>query len=126
MGILDLLLPREVQFFMHLNNQASNFCEACNTFNSMILKLNELSREEIRAYIEKIKEYEMKGDRIERFMIIQLDKTFITPLDREDIHSIAVNLDNSVDLLHSVSQKIDIYEIKKAPLSLVKFLKINC
>lgn len=121
---MDLLLPREAQFFVHLNNQVDNFHEACVFFNDLILKLDKLSESEVKISIEKIKEYESKGDKIERFIIMELDKTFITPLDREDINSIAVYTDNCLDLLHRTSRKIDIFKIKKSPPNFVKFSEI--
>jgi uncharacterized protein len=124
MGILDLLLPREIEFFKHMNNQVTNFHDACITFNEFVLKIDKLKPQEIKDNILKIKELEKKGDRIERFIIKELDQTFITPLDREDICSIVVNIDNSLDLIHIVSEKIDIFQIKKAPKELINFSKL--
>lgn len=124
LNILDLLLPREVKFFKYMDQQATIFCEACKEFRSLVSQLNELKDEEIHARVYKIKELELRGDNIERFIIDQLNETFITPLDREDIHSIVFNIDKSLDILNNVAQKIEIYKIKKAPENFVTFANI--
>ena len=121
MWLIDLLLPKEVEFFRLMNKQVDIFCEACKTFDNLVLNLQNMNSQEITSEVLKIKEFEANGDNIERFIIEKLDKTFITPLDREDIHDIVANMDKSLDLLHRVSQKIDIYHIKKSPENLIKF-----
>jgi len=83
-----------------------------------------MGRDEIHASVYKIKELELKGDSVERFIIFQLNETFITPLDREDIHSIASNIDKSLDILNDVTQKIEIYKIRKVPDNFVAFANI--
>ncbi|MDD5192008.1 MAG: DUF47 family protein [Candidatus Nanoarchaeia archaeon] len=124
MWLIDLLLPKEVEFFRLMNKQVDIFCEACKSFDNLTLNLQNMNTQEIAAGVLKIKEFEINGDNIERFIIEKLDKTFITPLDREDIHDIVINMDKSLDLLHRVSQKIDIYHIKKAPENLIKFTQL--
>lgn len=112
MSIFDLLLPREIKFFEYLNQQVQTFYEACKILNEIISKLSTLSDAELHGYNAKIDEYESEGDRLERFIIQQLDITFITPLDREDIHSIVVHIDNSLDYIKRLAHKIENYKIK--------------
>ncbi len=48
-----------------------------------------------------IKDCELRGDNIERRIIDELENTFITPIDREDIHSLAINSDRTIDILNT-------------------------
>ncbi len=124
LNILDLLLPREVKFYKYLNDQADIFHKNCLVFKNLIATLSMKNEDEIRMEVGKIKELELKGDRIERFIIRELNMTFITPLDREDIHMLTISVDKSHDFLNSVAQKIEIYKIKKAPKNVLKFAEI--
>ena len=62
-----------------------------------------------------IKEMENKGDDIAHEIFDELDKTFITPFDREDIHQLISSLDDVLDLINGVSQRIRLYKPKKFP-----------
>ncbi len=97
-----------------MNEQADLFSQSCSIFRNFLSQLKNLSEDEIHIEVSKIKDLELSGDKIERFIIDQLDSTFLTPLDREDIHSIAVGLDNSLDTVNSITQKIEIFKIKDA------------
>jgi len=124
LNIFDLLLPREIKFFKYMNEQADIFSQSCKIFRDFLSQLKHLSEDEIRAEVSKIKDLEHRGDKIERGIIEQLDRTFLTPLDREDIHSIAGGLDNALDLVNSMMQKMEIYKIKDAPPDALKFANI--
>ncbi|MFH1055831.1 MAG: DUF47 family protein [Candidatus Altiarchaeota archaeon] len=123
-SLLDLLLPREIAFFDAMERLAEVFCQACVEFKGMVSDLSTLSSDQLRRRVSMIKELELKGDAEERYIIDKLDTTFITPLDREDIHSIVVEVDKSVDILNDTAQKIEIYGVKKVPENIVKFAEI--
>jgi hypothetical protein len=122
--LFDLLLPREVAFFKYLNQQMDLLCRACESFKGLISQIKHLSHEEIHHYTAYIKEYESKEDEFEREIIIQLNKTFITPLDRGDIHEIVIGIGHSMDLLNNVAQKIDKYRVTEVPENLTRFVDI--
>ncbi|MFZ2656100.1 MAG: DUF47 family protein, partial [Victivallales bacterium] len=61
---------------------------------------------------------------IEHHIIDELHKTFITPLDREDIHLIAINIDKSLDILNSIARKFEIYGVKKVPVNVCRFADV--
>ncbi len=122
--LFDLLLPREVAFFRYLNQQMDLFYRACESFKGLISQIKNMSHEEIHHYTAYIKEYESKEDEFERDIIVQLNKTFITPLDRGDIHDIVIGIGHSMDILNNVAQKIDKYRITEVPENLTKFVNI--
>ncbi|MBF0117776.1 MAG: DUF47 family protein [Desulfobacterales bacterium] len=123
-NILDLLLPRETKFFDYMLKEAEIFLDGCRIFQQLINKIEELSEDEIKKMVWEVKQKELEGDRLERTIIDELNKTFITPLDREDIHLIVTNLDKSLDILNSLSRKLQIYKIRKVPPNVSKFVFI--
>ena len=123
-NILDLLLPREVKFFKYMTNQAEIFIEGCELFKKLATTIDKISEDEAKNIIKRINEFEQKGDDLEHLIIDELHKTFITPLDREDIHSIAINIDKSLDILNSISRKFEIYGVRNVPINVCRFADI--
>lgn len=122
--IFDLLLPRETQFYVYMHQLADVLIEGTTFFKDFIGRFDKLSETDIHWHLIKIKDYELKGDAIEIKIIDELHKTFITPLDREDIHSIAIGIDRGLDILNSVAQKIDVYNIRKFPPNVTAFSEL--
>jgi uncharacterized protein Yka (UPF0111/DUF47 family) len=123
-NILDFLLPREVKFFKYMHSQADIFIDGCELFRKLATTIDKISEEEAKNIILRINEFEQKGDDLEHLIIDELHKTFITPLDREDIHSIAINIDKSLDILNSISRKFEIYGIRNVPINVCRFADI--
>ncbi len=125
-NVLDLLLPRETKFFKFLNEQVHFLVEGTTLFNKLVTSLDKLSEQEIKQHLVAIKDLESRGDATERHIIDELNKTFITPIDREDIHTLAINIDRSLDILNSISRKIEIYRIRKVPPKVLQFAQLIC
>jgi predicted phosphate transport protein (TIGR00153 family) len=123
-SILDILLPRETKFYTLLCQQAYVLKEGCRAFAALVTAIDSLSEEDIKKRLHEINEIEQKGDNLEHQIIEELHKTFITPLDREDIHIIAINIDKCLDVLNSIAKKIEIYKIRTLPGNVSKFTDI--
>jgi len=121
---LDILLPRETKFYGYMREQADVFVAGCHTFKSLVANIENMSEEEIRKKLAEIKECEFRGDEVEHRVIDELHKTFITPIDREDIHAITINIDRALDILNSISQKFEIYQIRSVPANVCKFADV--
>jgi predicted phosphate transport protein (TIGR00153 family) len=67
-----------------------------------------------------IKDVENEGDKITHETIARLHKTWITPIDRADIHSLITALDDVLDLIEAVSERVALYEVKVLPEFVVK------
>jgi uncharacterized protein len=119
--LLDLLLPRESSFFTHMNEQSANFLSACELFRTFLSTIGQMDDNAIHKNVSEIKNFEIRGDEIERHIIEELDATFITPMDREDIHHIVSNIDQCMDSLNTISQRIEIYGIRSVPENMVRF-----
>lgn len=121
LNILDLLLPRETKFFDYMEQQVVCLDKAIAVFKALVHNISSMSQKEVAASLEEIKELERKGDKIEVQIFADLNKTFITPIDREDIHHLAINIDRALDILNSISRKVDIYNIREVPANVCCF-----
>lgn len=107
-NLLKYFIPKEKKFYA-LFNQASIYCiEASVELNNLF---NSTTPEELKAIRLKIKAIEKKGDEIATQVFNDLNVSFITPFDREDIHELANTLDDVIDLMYSVSGKVEFYRL---------------
>lgn len=112
-NILKFLLPNEKKFFLMLNDQSKNLLEGAKLFFDAINEYNQLDLIKIKERQIKIKEIEKKGDRIAHYIIEQIDKNFITPFDREDIHRLSIMLDDVLDLINTTFRRFVLYNLKE-------------
>lgn len=112
-NIVHWLLPKEEKFFDMIHEQASNVVDGAKEFENLISNYNKLGYSEKTALIKKIKSIEDKGDSLTHNIIGILDKTFITPIDKEDIHKIVTLLDDIIDLILETSQNLIIFKINR-------------
>jgi uncharacterized protein len=123
-NLFDLLLPRETKFFKYMDQQTEYLVKGCTTFKDLVSKIETLSEDAIKKELLVIKDCESNADLVERTIIEELHKTFITPIDREDIHTLAINVDRALDILNSISRKVEIYNIRQVPANVWKFADI--
>jgi predicted phosphate transport protein (TIGR00153 family) len=98
-----------------------SFYEAFERHAAQIVKagklISEMAREPERAVelAQAIKDVENAGDKITHETIARLHKTWITPIDRADIHSLISALDDVLDLIEAASERVALYEVKVLP-----------
>ncbi len=95
------LVPKERQFFVLFRQDADNLMSGLRALNAM-LKSNEAFDEHAR----KLKDLEHQGDDITHLIFRELNSTFITPFDRDDIYSLASTLDDVLDLVEETADTI--------------------
>jgi predicted phosphate transport protein (TIGR00153 family) len=71
--------------------------------------------------INRMRDLEHQGDDVAHSIIDRLDKTFITPFDREDIHYLAKEIDDIVDMLNTITSRMKVYKISGVDRRLVEF-----
>jgi uncharacterized protein len=103
------LMPREGRFFDLFNLHAQCIVEAAHELAALMGNL----REELEQRARNIESAEKRADKLAHETIDLLHKTFITPLDREDIHKLISNMDDILDLMEDVAQTIYLYDIKQ-------------
>jgi hypothetical protein len=111
--ILHLFLPKEDRFFTMLKLQAENVLKGGHLFKKLVDDYDILSIEELNKRVLEIRRIENKGDNIAHDIFDSLHKSFITPLDKEDIHQMALLLDDVVDLIDAVTKRFLLFNIRK-------------
>jgi hypothetical protein len=101
------LVPRQAQFYDLFSRAGDNALEAAKLVE---LRFNNIASETIGH--EEVTDLEHKGDDITAEIIGLLNTQYITPLDREDIYSLASAIDTVVDYLDDASELIDVYHIE--------------
>jgi hypothetical protein len=76
------------------------------------------------ASLEKIKHLEHQGDDAAHAIIDQLNKSFITPFDREDIHDLSIEIDDINDMINTIVSRMKIYHISDVNKRLVEFASV--
>lgn len=108
--MLKRLIPQEKGFFTLFQEVAAKVLHAAEQFQMLVVNLG--NAEEHTKIIEQDAR---EGDKLTRQTFDLLHKTFITPFDRYDIHKLASNLDDVLDLLNTTAQKITLYQIQNIP-----------
>ncbi len=102
------LIPRETKFFDMFAEVADNLIQAARVLSDC---LHHYDYEQLPVVVEKIKEIEHHGDEMTHHILIKLNQTFITPFDREDIHSLTSSLDDVLDFINGASDRLLTYKI---------------
>jgi predicted phosphate transport protein (TIGR00153 family) len=102
------LIPKEVRFFDHFEQQASHIVTAAGLLHDLVYDFRDA-----RAKTHAIKEIEHQGDLVTHEIVRKLNTTFITPIDREDIHDLASRLDDVLDYIEAAAERLVVYRIKE-------------
>jgi len=111
-NIVRWFLPKEEKFFILLEKQSKIVLRGTKEFKDLIENYNKLSEEDRSYRVGKIKEIESTGDDITHNIIDKLNKSFITPFDKEDIHQLTVLLDDVLDLINATAKRLLLFKIK--------------
>ncbi|HEY1824402.1 MAG TPA: DUF47 family protein [Acidimicrobiales bacterium] len=95
--------PSDDSFFQLFRSASENCVEAASAFRSLADTLGSDS-----GLFEQIKGNERRGDELTIALLSRLDQSFVTPLDREDIHQLGDKLDDVVDAIHAAASLIDL------------------
>jgi predicted phosphate transport protein (TIGR00153 family) len=101
------LMPHEGRFFDYFTAHAALIRQGAAELRTMLDNIGEL---EVRAH--NIKTIESKADLVTHDTIQLLHQTFITPLDREDIHQLITRMDDILDLMEDVSHCVFLYDLR--------------
>ena len=119
--IFQFLVPKDKKFFPLFEESSSNLIQIATILHEAV----NLPKKERETFFLKIDELEQKGENITRRTNLELSKNFITPFDREDIHSLITSIDNVADNLHGASSRMKLYQIDKITKSIRKLTEIN-
>ncbi|HET9652324.1 MAG TPA: DUF47 family protein [Usitatibacter sp.] len=113
------LFPREEDFFILFRKQAALVRKGCDLLHEMMETFDRL---EDRA--RELKEVEHEADVVTHEIFERLNRTFITPLDREDIYSLASNLDDVLDAVEAIGSRIVLFKVGHPTAEAMRLAKI--
>ena len=116
MGLRELLIPREKIFFQLLEEESKNVLSGAIAFSELIQNFDQLADKRNR-----IKDIEHHGDEIVHSIYDRLVKTFITPIDREDISKLASLYDDVLDYIYAVVNRLYLYEVDSSTEPMRRF-----
>jgi predicted phosphate transport protein (TIGR00153 family) len=119
MVLRELLMPREKIFFQLLEQQSKNVLSGAQALSDLIQNFDRLP--EMR---NKIKDIEHQGDDTVHSIYDHLVKTFITPIDREDIAKLASLYDDVLDYIEAVANRLYLYEVHSPTEPMRRFTEI--
>ncbi|MGN0013221.1 MAG: DUF47 domain-containing protein [Candidatus Bruticola sp.] len=112
-------LPKEDSFFQQFERQASFDRDA----GAMLLNLME-DFDNMGAHLEALNELERQGDHVVHEIARDIAKSFVTPIDREDIHALSANLDDILDFIQSSAVCMVTYQIEKPTTAALRLAEI--
>ena len=104
--MLGRLIPRDQEFFSLFDELAGHLSSAARLLHELF-EQPKLLQEKVRA----IKEVEHKADQLTHEINKRIDRSFITPIDREDIHEMSTRLDDVIDLMDGTARRVEIFRI---------------
>ncbi|MEK7395558.1 MAG: DUF47 family protein [Candidatus Poribacteria bacterium] len=112
-------LPKGFNFLELFEKQVDCAVEASRYFSMLVSKITLDD-----TYVKKMQELEHQGDEAAHEIIEHLNKTFITPFDREDIHELTKELDNITDMIYNIARRLAIYRFNEVNETLVNFASV--
>jgi uncharacterized protein Yka (UPF0111/DUF47 family) len=110
-------MPREDRFFDLFNEHADEIVKGARELLDLIKGFDDLQR---RVY--NIESIEKRADKITHSVIDLLHKTFITPVEREDIHRLITRMDDVLDLIEDAAQSFSMFDIRSVTPEAVALL----
>lgn len=120
---------KEVDFFELMQEEAKFTSELTVKLKVLFSEFKENSGiEELQARLEEIHNIEHKGDIVHATIVSELNKAFITPIDREDIFSVAENIDKMTNAIENVAFRLWMFNIKEIRSDMHEFIDLigNC
>ena len=117
------LLPREGNFFEMFNQHAQRIVEAAQAFTELVANYGDTALRE--KYNQAVDEAERAADRVTDEVNRTLHQTFITPLDREHIHSLINTMDDVADLIQDCADSMFLYDVREMTDAVVQMTELN-
>ena len=117
------LLPREGNFFEMFNQHADRIVEAAHAFSKLVANYGDL---ELRQkYNSEVDVAERAADRVTHDVNKGIHKTFITPIDREQIHCLINTMDDIADLIQDSAETMALYDVHRMTEDIVRLTDVS-
>ena len=120
------LLPREGNFFEMFNQHADRIVEAARAFENLVANYNDVHLRE--QYNRDVDNAERAADRVTHDVNRLIHKTFITPIDREQIHKLINTMDDVADLIQDSAETMALYDVRHMTEEIMRLtaLSVKC
>jgi uncharacterized protein len=119
--ILKMLLPHDDHFYNLLEESAQNLIKAGVVLKTIPSCKTQAQREDAA---KRIKDIEHDGDSITHKIFSELNSTFVTPIDREDIHELTSALDDILDHIDGCANRFALYKITRVPNAVIQLIDV--
>ncbi|GAA3524613.1 DUF47 family protein [Amycolatopsis ultiminotia] len=116
------ITPRGSQFFRLLTDAAANLVTA----TGLLRELTEAAPQEREAIAGRLHEVEHAGDDLTHTIMVELNSSFVTPFDREDIQTLAARVDDVLDYLDTAADLAVLYRLDTFPPGTELLLRVLC
>jgi predicted phosphate transport protein (TIGR00153 family) len=117
------LLPREGNFFEMFNQHADRIVEAARAFSQLVANYNDIHLRE--QYNRDVDNAERAADRVTHEVNRLIHKTFITPIDREQIHTLINTMDDVADLIQDSAETMALYDVRHMTEEITRLTELS-
>ena len=118
--LIQAMMPSDKKFYHFFEESADLIVKGAEELR----KIGSASPEERQAIFERVEQLEHECDNVTHKVYDELNKTFVTPFDREDIHMLASELDDIMDFMDESSKRCQLYKLTEIPQPMVKLIDI--
>lgn len=124
--LFSKLLPRDGNFFEMFDQHATQIVEAAHAFSKMVANYSDVEKR--NAHHHEVDEAERAADRITHEVSRALHKTFITPIDRDQIHQLINTMDDVADLIQDSAETMALYDVRHMTEDILRLtdLSVKC
>ncbi|MEM2106332.1 MAG: DUF47 family protein [Candidatus Bathyarchaeia archaeon] len=119
MPLKELLIPQDKVFFNLLTEQSKVLMAGAEALYDMVMNYSE-----IHAKAANIKRIENQGDSVAHEIYVRMNRTFVTPLDREDLIGLASKCDDVLDAINGVARRLLIFEVGAPTENMKRFVEL--
>src|SRR5512139_867475 len=117
------LLPREGNFYVLFNQHGDRIVEGARAFRAMVEHYADAAKRE--QYAAQVDAAERAADKLTAEILRSLHRTFITPIDREQIHGLVNTMDDILDLLQDTSEVMSLYDLRKVGEDVLRLTELS-
>ena len=117
---IQILLPHDEKFYTFFEESAQNLVDAAQ----LLVEFSRSAPSARESIVERMHELEHQGDSVTHKIFAELSSTFVTPFDREDIHTLASALDDVMDYIDGTASRFVLYKIEKFPEPMLTLIAV--
>ena len=120
-SIFQYFVPKDKKFFPLFEQAGANLIDMAKLLKESV---NTVGVEQRKTLYKKLEDLEHVGDNITHQIHLELGRNFITPFDREDIHTLASSLDDVADFIHGASSRLQLYKVEQPTEPMIELTEL--